>query len=108
VNQLRHQYRALQSDATLQFHQTDNPHIIAYSKSMDRERLFVVVNLDPHYLQHGFVRVPTEYTGSTPDDFFFAHDLLDDVVYRWRGEWNYVRFDPGIRQGHILKLEIRN
>ena len=25
-------------------------------------------------------------------------------VYTWRGEWNYVRFDPDVRQGHVLKL----
>jgi len=31
--------------------------------------------------------------------------LADDTVYRWRGDWNYVRFDPEVRQGHVLKLE---
>ena len=32
-------------------------------------------------------------------------DLLDDTVYAWHRGWNYVRLDPGVRQGHILKVE---
>ena len=41
---------------------------------------------------------------AAPDDGITAHDLLDDVDYSWRGDWNYVRLDPGVRQGHILML----
>jgi starch synthase (maltosyl-transferring) len=102
VNAIRHQHRALQLDWTLQFHATDNPQIIAYSKrSPDgSDFLLIVVNLDPHHMQHGHVAVP--FTGS---DFYTAHDLLDDAKYAWRGGWNYVRFDPGVRQGHVLALE---
>jgi hypothetical protein len=33
-----------------------------------------------------------------------VRDLLDDTDYRWHRGWNYVRFDPGIRQGHLLCL----
>ena len=66
--------------------------------------VFVVVNLDPHYMQHGFVRCPFGAGNSA----YQIRDLLDDTVYTWRGEWNYVRFDPDVRQGHILKIEIRN
>ena len=36
-----------------------------------------------------------------------VRDMIDDTIYEWRGEWNYVRFDPEVRQGHILKLEVR-
>ncbi len=55
-------------------------------------------------MQHGFVRCPL----GAADGAYRVRDLLDETVYTWRGEWNYVRFDPDIRQGHILKLEIRN
>jgi starch synthase (maltosyl-transferring) len=110
VNEIRHQNRALQFDWTLRFHATDNPEIIAYSKSSpDRSNLvLVVVNLDPHRMQHGRVQVPLGAIGAAPNDSYTAHDLVDDRQYQWRGEWNYVRFDPGVRQGHILKLEIQN
>ena len=35
---------------------------------------------------------------------FQVCDLLDEVVYEWRGEWNYVRFDPDIRQAHVMRI----
>jgi starch synthase (maltosyl-transferring) len=103
VNQIRHRHRALQSDRTLQFHATDNPQLIAYSKTPSDgsgPRIFVVVNLDPHHMQHGWVRVDTPPPGP-----YVVRDLLDDVEYVWRGEWNYVRLDPGVRQGHVFAIE---
>jgi starch synthase (maltosyl-transferring) len=96
VNRIRREHRALQSDWTLRFHETDNDQIVAYSKSAG-ERVLVVVNLDPHHMQHGFVD-----TGV--DRPFVADDLLDGVSYSWHAGWNYVRFDPEIRQAHILSL----
>ena len=112
VNAIRHAHPALQFDWTLRFHATDNPEIIAYSKtSPDRsEVLLVVVSLDPHNMQQGQVQVPTYAVGpsGTGDDSYIAWDLLDDAKYTWRGEWNYVRLDPGTKQGHIFKLGIRN
>ncbi len=99
---IRRHHPALQIDRTLRFHATDNPEIIAYEKqSADgRESLLMVINLDPHHMQHGHVEVPVDR------DWFTAHDLLDDERYTWHRGWNYVRLDPGVRQGHILKVEI--
>ena len=105
VNRIRHQHPALQIDWTLRFHETDNPQIIAYSKSSPEQLVFVIVNLDPHRMQHGWVRVPFDAIDAGPNDPYVAHDLIDDARYRWHGAWNYVRFDPGVRQGHILRLE---
>jgi starch synthase (maltosyl-transferring) len=113
VNAIRREHPALQVDRTLRFHATDNPEIIAYSKtSLDgSEQVLTIVNLDPHHMQHGHVDVPLDSLRSLgagtplpPDDVFSAFDLLDDVRYEWRGGWNYVRFDPDIRQGHVLWL----
>ncbi|HEY5366914.1 MAG TPA: alpha-1,4-glucan--maltose-1-phosphate maltosyltransferase, partial [Casimicrobiaceae bacterium] len=103
VNAIRRRHRALQFDRTLRLHATDNPAIIAYSKTSpdDGETLLTIVNLDPHHMQHGHVDV-------AGPDFFEAYDLLDDTAYAWRGGWNYVRFDPDVRQGHIMKLAISN
>jgi starch synthase (maltosyl-transferring) len=102
VNAIRRRHPALQVDRTLQFVDTDNPHIIAYTKTApDRaETLLTIVNLDPRSMQHGHVRVPIDLADAT----YPVRDLLDDVEYQWRGDWNYVRLDPDIRQGHILWL----
>jgi starch synthase (maltosyl-transferring) len=107
VNAIRRRYRALQSDWTLRFHATDNPEIVAFSKSAPDATLMIVVNLDPHHMQHGRVQcppVPSGTAGRRVPDGYPVRDLLDDAVYHWRGEWNYVRFDPGVRQGHILAI----
>src|SRR5262249_52447360 len=103
VNAIRHRHRALQFDHTLRFHETDNDKIIASSKTAPdgADRLRAIVNLDPHHMQHGHVQVP----GAPSDTTFAVRDLLDDTVYEWRGEWNYVRFDPEIRQGHLLSFD---
>jgi starch synthase (maltosyl-transferring) len=100
VNAARRAHPALQTDRTLTFHATDNDQVIAYSKtSIDgSERILTVVNLDPLFTQHGFVEVPVD-----ADSYVFT-DLLDDVEYTWHRGWNYVRFDPGVRQGHVLCL----
>ena len=38
---------------------------------------------------------------------YLVHDLLDDARYTWRGEWNYVRLDPGERVAHVFVVESR-
>ena len=105
VNRIRHHHPALQFDHTLRFHETDNPEIVAYSKASPSgdDVVLTIVNLDPRHMQHGHVQVPMV----GPDDAYTVIDLLDDVSYAWRGSWNYVRFDPDIRQGHILWLSKR-
>ncbi|MGE5245359.1 MAG: alpha-1,4-glucan--maltose-1-phosphate maltosyltransferase [Betaproteobacteria bacterium] len=107
VNRIRAEHAALQYTRDLRFHATDNPEIVAYSKASpaDGSRVFVVVNLDPHHAQHGWVQVPPDAAPAGSAGEYIAHDLLDDAQYTWRGEWNYVRFDPDVRQAHILKLD---
>jgi len=103
VNMIRHRHPALQYDTTLRFHATDNDQLIAYSKRApdDSETLLVIVNLDPHHMQHGWVEAPDV---DDDDRLYTVTDLLDDNAYGWRGRWNYVRLDPGVRQGHIFDL----
>jgi starch synthase (maltosyl-transferring) len=106
VNQIRRQHPALHADHSLRFHQTDNPEIIAYSKTTPdgADTILVIVNLDALHMQHGHVEVPLDRIGSPADAGYRVRDLVDDISYEWRGAWNYVRFDPEIRQGHILWL----
>ena len=101
---LRRENAALQSDESLTFHACDNPHVIAYSKH-DRDRsnlLLVVVNLDPFETRHAMVQVPVADWGLDPQHYQ-VDDLLSGEHYHWRGEWNYVRLDPGFRAAHVLR-----
>ena len=108
VNQIRRDHPALQRDRGLRFHQTDNRQLICYSKrSPDgTDLILTIVNLDPHHMQHGFVRLPLTDWGVAPNTTIEVHDLLWSERYFWRGEWNYVRLDPEARAGHILHVQL--
>src|SRR5262249_42508594 len=106
VNAIRRAHRALQFDWQLEFHETDNPELICYSKRAPdgTDPILVVVTLDPVNMQHGNIRLPLAQWDLPLDSIVHAHDLLSDETYFWRGEWNYVRLDPQLRAAHILSL----
>jgi starch synthase (maltosyl-transferring) len=108
VNGIRHDHSALQHDWGLQFHQTDNPHLICYSKrSVDgADLMLMVVNLDPFNMQHGFIRLPLADWGLPPHGAVSVLDLLSGERYFWRGEWNYVRLDPELRVAHVMEVRL--
>jgi starch synthase (maltosyl-transferring) len=112
VNQIRHDYAALQQNATLAFHSTDNPHFLFFSKTNQCSggsrgsgaRVFIVVSTDPHWTQQGWVQMPIWETGITGRERYVVEDLLDGGRYTWRGEWNYVKLDPSERVAHIFVI----
>jgi starch synthase (maltosyl-transferring) len=109
VNDIRNKNAALQNDWSLRFHATDNDQLICYSKeSEDRSNLLlVVVNLDPHYTQSGFVTLPLDELEIPPDRAFEAEDLLGGDRYLWNGPRNYVELNPSKLAGHILRIHRR-
>jgi starch synthase (maltosyl-transferring) len=106
VNSIRNNNLALQSDWSLLFHPTDNEQILCYSKeSEDRANLIlVVVNLDPHHTQAGFVNLPLDQLAIPQDRAFEAEDLLTGARYLWYGPRNYVELNHERSSGHILKI----
>jgi starch synthase (maltosyl-transferring) len=110
INTIRRDHPALQRDRGLRFHDTDNAHIICYSKrSPDGSDLILVVaNLDPHHMQHGFIRLPLSDWGLPDYATVEVFDLISMERYYWRGEWNYVRLDPQARVGHVLQVRVES
>jgi starch synthase (maltosyl-transferring) len=106
VNRIRCENAALQSHANLRFHQVDNEQIIAYSKTTDdgSSQILVVVNLDPHYKQSGFIDLNLGELGLNPHQPYQAHDLLTDARYLWHGGRNYVELDPHNLPAHIFAV----
>ena len=68
------------------------------------DRVFVVANTDPHWVQHGWVEMPLERIGLAEGTPFVVEDLLDHARYTWRGRWNYVRLDPAERMAHVFVI----
>ncbi len=106
VNQIRRENPAFRANHNLRFHEVDNEQIIAYSKTNEdrSNEVLVVVNLDPHYKQSGFITLPLEELGLDPRQPYQAHDLLTDARYLWHGARNYVELDPQTVPAHIFVI----
>lgn len=109
VNRIRKENRALQSDRNLRFHPIDNPEIIAFSKTTEdlSNVIVVVVNLDPHHIQSGWLDLPSEELGLDPQQAFQVHDLLTNARYLWHGPRNYIELDPNSVPAQIFRVRPR-
>ena len=109
VNRIRRENRALQNDSSLRFHDTDNEQIICYSKqSADRANVVVVVvNLDPHHVQSGWLTLDLKALGFEVQPSYQAHDLLTGARFLWQAGKNYVELDPRSAPAHVFRLRWR-
>jgi starch synthase (maltosyl-transferring) len=109
VNRIRRENPALQSDWSLRFHEIDNEQLICYSKRTDdhSDVVLVVVNLDPHHTQSGWIEFPLEELGIDPQKPYQMHDLLSDARYLWQGSRNYVELNPQFVPAHIFRIRRR-
>jgi starch synthase (maltosyl-transferring) len=109
VNGIRRDNPALHRDWSLRFHSVSNDQIVCYSKqSEDRgNMIIVVVNLDPHHTQSGFVELPLEELQIDNDRPFQMHDLLSNARYLWSGPRNYVQLDPQSVPAQIFRVRKR-
>ena len=104
VNKARRENPALQRNDNYRQLECNNEQIFAYAKLSDdgKNRIVCVVNLDPHNVQSGWVRVPVTDFGLRPGEAYEMRDLLDGAHYTWHGEWNYVELNPQVLPGHVL------
>ena len=106
VNRIRHENRVLQSNRNLWFNATDNDNLICYSKHLEdlSSIILVIVNLDPHQKQSGWINVPVAAWGLDPERPCRAHDLLKDIIETWQGEWNQLELDPNTCPARIFRF----
>jgi len=106
LNAVRRENPALARNGGLRFHPCDNDQLLWYGRSTPdgSNVVLVVVNLDPHHVQHGYVEVPLEELGIGPHDTYQMHDLLGGGRYLWQGRRNYVRLAPDQSQAQIFRL----
>ena len=104
VNRIRDENPALQQMRNIQFHETHNPELIAYSKAAGRNLIVVVANLDPHNEREGQLVLPTDELGLPNEDAFPVHDVLNDARYTWHGTNHYLHLSPDT-PAHIFRLQ---
>lgn len=105
VNKGRNEHPALQRNENLVFHDTDNDTIICYSKKCADDVALMVVNLDPHHTQSGWVHLDTGALGIRGEGRFEVHDLLTDRRYLWDGPHNFVQLDPIGIPAHVFAVK---
>ncbi|HYG17789.1 MAG TPA: alpha-1,4-glucan--maltose-1-phosphate maltosyltransferase [Ohtaekwangia sp.] len=108
VNKARKHHPALQSTWNIQFCLVENPALIAYLKATDdlSDMLLIVVNLDAHARQSGYVQIPRQRLQLGEHINLKLHDLMTDEHYTWTQEWNFVEIDPFKLPFHLFKISI--
>jgi starch synthase (maltosyl-transferring) len=106
LNQIRRENVALQFDRNLEFYPADNEQLLCFTKSTDdlSNVILVVVNLDPHHVQSGWIKIPLKKLKLDESQNFQVHDLLSEARYLWHGETNYVELDPKGIPAHVFRL----
>jgi starch synthase (maltosyl-transferring) len=106
LNEARRANRALQRNENLVFHPTDNPQVMAYSKSTadGSDVVLTVVSLDPVNTQAGYVTLDLAALGLKDGATFGVFDLLANRGYRWQGSRNYVELRPYEVPAHVFEI----
>jgi starch synthase (maltosyl-transferring) len=109
VNAIRRDNPALRHDDRLRFYPIDNDQLIAYAKTTPdlSNVLLIVVNLDPHHAQSGWVEVALAELGLDAEHPFQVHELLGDARYLWQGPHNFVAIDPQAAPAQIFRVRRR-
>ncbi|HYH08948.1 MAG TPA: alpha-1,4-glucan--maltose-1-phosphate maltosyltransferase [Thermoanaerobaculia bacterium] len=107
VNKIRRENLALQQNATLTFHPTDNEHILCYSKTAAENAVICVVNVDPHNAHAGWVDLDLEALRLEEGRPFQVHDLLSGARHTWHNGRNFVKLDPNVVPAHIFRIRRR-
>ncbi|WP_435771661.1 alpha-1,4-glucan--maltose-1-phosphate maltosyltransferase [Nocardioides sp. SYSU DS0651] len=112
LNTLRRGHPALQLLRNLTVHETDEDHVVCFSKvatgsgapAGPTDRVIVVLNLDPHQVRETMVHIDLAALGLPPGSSFTVHDELSGAEWTW-GEHNYVRLDPQEEPAHVLVVK---
>jgi starch synthase (maltosyl-transferring) len=109
LNHIRRDNPAFRHDRRLRFFPVDNGALIAYGKTTPdlSNVMIVVVNLDPHHPQSGFLELPLAELGIDPGQSYQVDDLLGGARYLWQGPRNYVALDPQVLPAHVFRVRRR-
>jgi starch synthase (maltosyl-transferring) len=112
LNRIRRDHSAFKRLAGTVFHETDSDNLICYSRASEdgADVALVVVNLDPHHRQAGWLSLDLAALGvhlgkdKDRDVSFQVHDLLSDARFVWHGGRAFVDLDPKVMPAHIFHV----
>ena len=105
INAARHEHASLQQTNNIEFLTIENEHLLAYYKYADDGscETLMVVNLDPHYAQNGWVQLPLQKMGITEGHQIRVRDVITGSSYLWDKEWNFIELHPAL-PFHLFKI----
>lgn len=111
LNQIRAAHPSLRQLRNIEFHNTDDSSIIAYSKFLAAEHsptgnsdcVLVVANVDPHAVRETVVHLDLSKLGIPLGSNFEVTDLITNQTYTWTAD-NFVRLDAFTEPVHVLKI----
>ncbi|MGB8362267.1 MAG: alpha-1,4-glucan--maltose-1-phosphate maltosyltransferase [Acidimicrobiia bacterium] len=104
VNKAKKAHPALQRFGPPVFHETDNETLICFSKHAGEDVALVIVSLDHHHMQSGWVNLDLAALGVRPGEKIMLHDLLTERRYQWDGSHNFIQLDPAGIPAHVFAL----
>lgn len=107
INKARKELPSLQQTNNIEFLEIDNQQLLAFHKwdFEAKDRTLVVVNLDPHYAQKGWVKVPLSKWGIQAGHTVRVFDVITEDSYVWNEEHCYIELHP-VLPFHIFKVEL--
>ncbi len=107
INKIRREHPALRNNRSVRFYNISNDQMLAYSKmSLDhKDLLLIIVNLDPHNKQSGFLDFPCHEFGIQPWETYQVHDLFTGARYFWKGANNFIELSPHVFPAHIFHIK---
>ena len=109
INRIRNENEALQQTDQVHFHAVDNQEIICYSKTAadGSHAVLVVVSLDAHHTQSGWVELDLEQLDLDPHRPFQVQDLVSGARYLWHGARNFVQMEVDALPAHVFRVRRR-
>lgn len=111
LNQIRMAHPAVRQLRNIEFHNTDDTAILAFSKYLASEHspsgksdaILVVANVDPHAVRETTVHLDLAKLGLEQGASFEVVDLITNETYIWRAD-NFVRLDAFKEPVHIFAV----
>ncbi|MEO6990276.1 MAG: hypothetical protein ABI346_06650, partial [Candidatus Baltobacteraceae bacterium] len=94
LNRLRREHAALQDWRNVEFHASDDPNVLVYSKVTGDDALLFAINLDPFAARRTRFEVPLGRLGYTSRDRFVVDELLGGNRALWRGATRTIELGP--------------
>ncbi len=107
LNEIRRRHPSLHHLRGLRFHRCDNDALVCFTRvepHSGADPMLVVVNLDPHHPQHGWLDIDLAAIALPYGSRYRLHDELGGEVFEWQGNSAWVRLDPAGLCAHICSV----